>query len=79
MKLRAITIMIFISSLLLLVAPAARAPIELRVAGPLVSQPYIRMTLAVMCAFGVESRCSTNDSPHLHSLIARGSSSATEP
>jgi 3-phosphoshikimate 1-carboxyvinyltransferase len=39
---------------LLLAAPAAQTPVELQVAGPLVSQPYIHMTLAVMRAFGVE-------------------------
>ena len=38
---------------LLLAAPYAAAPVELTVAGPLVSQPYVRMTLAVMRAFGV--------------------------
>ena len=30
------------------------SPLELAIAGPLVSQPYIRMTLAVMKSFGVE-------------------------
>jgi 3-phosphoshikimate 1-carboxyvinyltransferase len=39
---------------LLMAAPAADAPVELRIAGTLVSQPYVRMTLAVMNAFGVE-------------------------
>ncbi len=37
---------------LLLAAPAARAPLELQVAGQLVSQPYVTMTLAVMRSFG---------------------------
>ncbi len=44
---------------LLLAAPAARSPVELQVTGQLVSQPYIRMTLAVMRAFGVDA--ATND------------------
>jgi 3-phosphoshikimate 1-carboxyvinyltransferase len=38
---------------LLLAAPYAELPVELTVEGPLVSQPYVRMTLAVMRAFGV--------------------------
>ena len=39
---------------LLLAAPYAARPVELSVAGELVSQPYIRLTLAVMAAFGVD-------------------------
>jgi 3-phosphoshikimate 1-carboxyvinyltransferase len=39
---------------LLMAAPAAAAPVELRITGTLVSQPYVRMTLAVMKAFGVD-------------------------
>ncbi len=38
---------------LLLAAPYANQPVELIVDGTLVSQPYVRMTLAVMRAFGV--------------------------
>ena len=38
---------------LLLAAPCAQAGGQVSVAGPLVSQPYVRMTLAVMRAFGV--------------------------
>lgn len=38
---------------LLMAAPYARLPVELTVAGPLVSQPYVRMTLAVMNSFGI--------------------------
>ena len=37
---------------LLLAAPYARWGVELVVEGPLVSQPYVRMTLAVMASFG---------------------------
>jgi len=40
---------------LLMVAPYAQQGIELTVDGPLVSQPYVRMTLAVMRAFGIET------------------------
>lgn len=38
---------------LLMAAPYAREGVELVVDGPLVSQPYVRMTLAVMATFGV--------------------------
>ena len=38
---------------LLMAAPCAAGPVELAVAGELVSQPYIEMTLAVIAAFGV--------------------------
>ena len=39
---------------LLMVAPNAEGPVTLQVDGPLVSQPYVRMTLRVMEAFGVK-------------------------
>jgi 3-phosphoshikimate 1-carboxyvinyltransferase len=39
---------------LLMAAPYAASPLELSIAGLLVSQPYIQMTLAVMKSFGVE-------------------------
>jgi 3-phosphoshikimate 1-carboxyvinyltransferase len=39
---------------LLMAAPYARGPLELSIAGPLVSQPYIRMTLRVMKSFGID-------------------------
>jgi 3-phosphoshikimate 1-carboxyvinyltransferase len=38
---------------LLMAAPCALGPVDLRVVGELVSQPYVRITLAVMQAFGV--------------------------
>ena len=38
---------------LLMVAPYARNDVKLMVDGPLVSKPYVRMTLAVMKAFGI--------------------------
>jgi 3-phosphoshikimate 1-carboxyvinyltransferase len=41
-------------SAVLMAAPAANAPVELIVDGPLVSQPYVQMTLAVMQAFGAQ-------------------------
>ena len=39
---------------LLLAAPYCRHDVELRITGPLVSQPYVTMTCRVMQAFGVE-------------------------
>jgi 3-phosphoshikimate 1-carboxyvinyltransferase len=42
-------------SALLMASPAARSAVELIINGPLVSQPYVRMTLSVMKAFGVDS------------------------
>ena len=41
-------------SALLMAAPGAQQPVELRVQGTLVSEPYIDMTLGVMAQFGVE-------------------------
>ena len=41
-------------SSLLLVAPYADSPAELAVCGAILSQPYVRMTLAVMAAFGIQ-------------------------
>lgn len=44
-------------SALLMAAPAARAPVTIEVAGALVSEPYVRMTVAVCQAFGVAIDC----------------------
>jgi 3-phosphoshikimate 1-carboxyvinyltransferase len=38
---------------LLMAAPRARSPVEVIIEGPLVSQPYVQMTLEVMKSFGV--------------------------
>jgi 3-phosphoshikimate 1-carboxyvinyltransferase len=38
---------------LLMTSPMAEKPVELKIRGPLVSKPYVEMTLAVMAAFGV--------------------------
>lgn len=40
-------------SAVLMVAPCANSAVEIRLAGELVSEPYIEMTLAVMSKFGV--------------------------
>lgn len=42
-------------SALLMASPLAERPVVLEVAGPLVSKPYVEMTLAVMRAFGVDA------------------------
>ena len=42
---------------LLLAAPYARQPVILEIDGPLVSRPYVAMTLAVMRSFGVTADC----------------------
>ena len=47
-------------SSLLLVAPYAKNPAELTVAGEVLSKPYVAMTLAVMRSFGVDAEA--NDS-----------------
>ena len=49
---------------LLMAAPYAAKPVDLEIDGTLVSQPYIRMTLAVMRSFGVE--IPERDLAHFH-------------
>ena len=44
-------------SSLLLVAPYARTPAFLEVQGPILSKPYVAMTLSVMAGFGVFVEC----------------------
>jgi 3-phosphoshikimate 1-carboxyvinyltransferase len=41
-------------SALLMAAPCAKTPVELKITGTLVSQPYVELTLDVMQSFGVE-------------------------
>lgn len=40
-------------SAMLMAAPCARGPVEIRIPGAMVSEPYVEMTLAVMRQFGV--------------------------
>ncbi|MBS0206308.1 MAG: 3-phosphoshikimate 1-carboxyvinyltransferase [Planctomycetes bacterium] len=40
-------------SAMLMAAPCAAGPVEIRLSGPMVSEPYIEMTLDVMSQFGV--------------------------
>jgi 3-phosphoshikimate 1-carboxyvinyltransferase len=53
-------------SALLMAAPAAAGPVTIEIAGPLVSEPYVEMTLAVMRAFGVHQVAS---SPSVYRLL----------
>ncbi len=43
---------------LLMAAPGARSPVELRITGTLVSQPYVQLTLSVMRSFAVDVKTS---------------------
>ena len=52
-------------SAMLMVAPAATAPVEIRLAGPVVSEPYIEMTLAVMSQFGVQVDRTSPEAYHI--------------
>lgn len=65
---------------LLMAAPYAERPVELSVAGALVSQPYVRMTLAVMAAFGVDVPPDDLSRFHLPAGVKyRGRTYAIEP
>ena len=68
-------------SALLMTSPAARSPVELVIDGTLVSQPYVRMTLAVMQAFGasVEATESLNEFNVAAPQIYRACEYAIEP
>ncbi len=76
----------FISAILM-AAPMARQPVEVELIGPVTSEPYVRMTLAIMERFGVN--CQTAhiaDSSHGGSIITipndrgyQGGSLAIEP
>ena len=46
-------------SAMLMAAPCSNGPVEIRLAGPLVSEPYVDMTLDVMSQFGVSVDRST--------------------
>ncbi|HEV2969817.1 MAG TPA: 3-phosphoshikimate 1-carboxyvinyltransferase [Pirellulales bacterium] len=54
---------------LLLAAPYAEAAVDLEIEGTLVSQPYIRMTLAVMRSFGIDA--SGDDLSQFHIPLGR--------
>jgi 3-phosphoshikimate 1-carboxyvinyltransferase len=66
-------------SALLMVAPYARGPMNLTIAGQLVSQPYVHMTLAVMRAFGVDVNAGNLSRFAIQQSRYRGRPYAIEP
>ncbi|HZZ27332.1 MAG TPA: 3-phosphoshikimate 1-carboxyvinyltransferase [Pirellulales bacterium] len=64
---------------LLLVAPYAQHGVELSIEGELVSQPYIRLTLAVMRSFGVDVPGENLRQFHIVPGKYRGQNYAIEP
>ncbi len=64
---------------LLLAAPGAQSPVELVVAGELVSKPYVTMTIAVMEAFGVRLQAETLNRFVIVPQTYRGCEYAVEP
>lgn len=66
-------------SALLMAAPAAAAPVTVEVAGGLVSEPYVAMTLAVMQAFGGSCDTATPGTYRLAPERYRGREYAIEP
>jgi len=56
-------------SSLLLVAPYAKKPAQLKVLGEILSKPYIAMTLAVMADFGIVVDCAKDFSSFSVSLL----------
>lgn len=66
-------------SALLMAAPAAQSPIEIRLSGPPVSEPYIDMTLGVMARFGVTVDTSTPQVFRIQPQVYRGGPYEIEP
>jgi 3-phosphoshikimate 1-carboxyvinyltransferase len=66
-------------SALLMASPAAAGPVEIEIAGPLVSEPYVEMTLAVMRAFGVQCRSGVPGVFHLLPQVYEAREYAIEP
>lgn len=66
-------------SALLMVAPCARKEIEILVAGKLVSEPYVDMTLRVMQSFGVHCTVDAGKRFHCVPQAYRGTEYAIEP
>ena len=64
---------------LLLAAPSLPGGVTLSVAGPLVSRPYVDMTLAVMRSFGAEVDEQAEQSWYVHPSGYKGASFAIEP
>ncbi|HTI52386.1 MAG TPA: 3-phosphoshikimate 1-carboxyvinyltransferase, partial [Planctomycetaceae bacterium] len=66
-------------SALLMAAPAAAGPVTIEVAGRLVSEPYVEMTLAVMRAFGVKLDTSAPGVYRLSPQVYQAREYAIEP
>jgi 3-phosphoshikimate 1-carboxyvinyltransferase len=62
---------------LMMAAPCARSPVDIHVVGGLVSKPYVRMTNAVMTAFG--SPLDVDDLVHFHIDAPRRYDAPTDP
>lgn len=66
-------------SALLIAAPGARNAVELRIAGELVSRPYIEMTLGVMAKFDVAAEPVSHDAYRIEPQVYRGTDYQIEP
>lgn len=66
-------------SAMLMVAPCATAPVEIRLAGQMVSEPYIDMTLDVMSQFGVSTDRSQPGTFRIAPQVYRGRAYDIEP
>lgn len=66
-------------SALLMAAPCAKSPVELHIAGGLVSEPYIDMTLGVMQRFGAKVTRGTDGNLRIEPTGYRGSDYDIEP
>lgn len=66
-------------SALLMAAPCASGPVDIRVGGQLVSRPYIDMTMGVMAQFGVTATCPEQNLFRLEPQTYRAASYDIEP
>lgn len=66
-------------SALLMAAPCAKSPVELQIAGGLVSEPYIDMTLGVMRRFGAKVARGNDGSLRIEPTGYRGTEYDVEP
>jgi 3-phosphoshikimate 1-carboxyvinyltransferase len=66
-------------SALLMAAPCAAGPVEIRLQGPLVSRPYVDMTLAVMRSFSADCLETTPGTFRLLNRGYRGTTYGVEP
>lgn len=66
-------------SALLMAAPCAKSPVELQIAGGLVSEPYIDMTLGVMRRFGAKVARGNDGSLRIEPTGYRGTEYDIEP